>query len=280
MKTQAELAAEQASFWNGPGGEGWLASYQRIQQTVASFGDAVLTAAAAKPGESVLDVGCGTGETSAVLARAVQPGGRVLGVDISEVLVAAARQQAPANATFVVGDAATQAFEAASIDLIFSRFGVMFFADPVAAFRNLHRALKPGGRLVFICWRTPQENPWGLVPLRAAAPFLPPFERPGPEEPGQYAFGDRAHVERILTAAGFGTPRFEAIDRPVLLGRDVAAVLDSLVRFGPLSRLLAEAAPDARDKALKAVAEVLKPHESPDGIRLPGACWLVTAGFH
>ncbi len=277
MKSQQELAAEQASFWNGPGGQGWLASYDRIQRSIAGFSEDVLTAAAARSGEKVLDVGCGTGATTAELARAVGPGGHVLGVDISEHLVAAARAQNLPNATFVVSDAGAHAFEPAAFDLLFSRFGVMFFADPVAAFRNLCRALKPEGRLVFVCWRTPQENPWALVPMRAATPFLPPFERPGPEEPGQYSFGDSARVERILTAAGFETPSFRALDRPVLLGRDIPYVLDSLRKFGPLSRLLADAAPGQVDKAMQAIGEALEPHVTADGIRLPGACWLVSA---
>ena len=126
----------------------------------------------------------------------------------------------------MVGDATTYPFEAASFDLVFSRFGVMFFGDPVAAFKNLRRALKPAGRLVFLCWRTPQENPWGLVPMRAAQPFLPPMRRPGPEDPGQYSFGDRARVERILKEAGFGAPSFKPLDRPIWMGKDVAEVLE------------------------------------------------------
>ena len=121
-----------------------------------------------------------------------------MGVDISEPLIGAARAQGLANATFEIGDAASWPFEDGSFDLVFSRFGVMFFGDPVAAFGNIRRALKPGGRMVFICWRTPPENPWAAVPMRAAQPHLPPIERPGPEDPGQYSFGDRARVERIL----------------------------------------------------------------------------------
>src|SRR5262249_55592431 len=161
---------------------------------------------------------CGTGGTTAALARAVGASGHVLGVDISQPLVAAARASRADNATFMVGDAATHPFEAASCDLVFSRFGVMFFGQPVTAFRNFRRALKPSGRLVFICWRTPRENPWGLVPVRAAAPFLPPLPRPGPEDPGQYSFGDRARVERILQEAGFGPPTLTAIDKALWIG--------------------------------------------------------------
>jgi SAM-dependent methyltransferase len=276
MKSTTETAAEQAAFWNGAGGQAWLAAYERIQRSIAPFGEVVLARAAARPGERVLDVGCGTGSTTAALAQAVGKEGRVLGVDISETLVGAARAQNLSNATFAVGDAASYAFEKAAFDLVFSRFGVMFFADPVQAFRNLRRALKPDGRLVFLCWRTPQENPWGLVPMRAAAPHLPPFERPGPEDPGQYSFGDRARVERILREAGFAAPSFEAVDRPILMGRDVADVLDNLSKFGPLSRLFAEAASDQVEKAKQAVAEALAPHAGPDGVRLAGACWLVS----
>lgn len=280
MKSAAELAAEQAAFWNGPGGKMWLASYERIERTVTPFGEPALAAAAARPGERVLDIGCGTGATTAALARAVAPQGQVLGADIAETLVSAARAQKIANATFVVGDAATQPFEAASFDLVFSRFGVMFFGDPVAAFKNLRRALKPNGRLVFVCWRTPQENPWGLVPMRAAMPHLPPFERPGPEDPGQYSFGDRVRVERILKDAGFGTPSFNPLDLPIRLGKDMAEVLDSIARFGPLARLIAEATPAQVDRAKQAVAAALKPYESADGIALAGACWLVSAAQH
>ena len=214
MKSTAELAAEQAAYWNGPGGQGWLATYhQRIERSIADLGKDALAAANARPGEHVVDVGCGMGGTTADLARAVGPTGHVLGVDISEPLIDSARSHRVDNATFVVGDATAYPFKEAAYDLVFSRFGVMFFADPVAAFRNLRRALKPTGRLVFLAWRTPQENPWGHVPLRAAAPFLPPMPRPGPEDPGQYSFGERARVERILKQAGFATPGIEPIDR-------------------------------------------------------------------
>ena len=280
MKSQAELAADQAAFWNGPGGKMWLASYDRIQRSISGFGELALAAAAAKPGEKVLDVGCGTGTTTAELAHAVGAQGRVLGVDISEPLIGAAREHKLENATFATGDAATYPFDAASFDLVFSRFGVMFFGDPVMAFKNLRRALKPLGRLVFLCWRTPLENPWGLVPMRAATPHLPPFERPGPEDPGQYAFGDRARVERILKEAGFGTPSFRTLDQQIPMGKDIPEVLDNLGKFGPVARLFTEATPQQIDNAKKAIAEALKPHVGPEGVRLAGACWVVSAAQH
>lgn len=277
MKSAAELAAEQAAYWNGPGGQGWLAAYQRIQRAIGEIGEIGLSAAAAQTGEHAIDIGCGTGDTTAALARAVGLTGHVLGVDISEPLIAAARTHRLDNASFVVGDAATHTFQSAHYDLVFSRFGVMFFADPVAAFRNIRRALKPQGRLVFIAWRTPQENPWGTVPMRAAQPFLPPQPRPGPEDPGQFAFGDRTRVERILGDAGFRALRFEPIDRQIWMGDSVAEVVAGADRFGPLARAFAGAEPAAIEKARQAIADVLAPHQGPDGVRLPGACWLVRA---
>lgn len=277
MKTPAELAAEQAAYWNGPGGKGWRASIERIERGIGDFGTAALAAANARPGERVIDIGCGLGGTTRALAEAVGLGGHVLGVDISEELVASARSHRVPNATFVVGNAATHPFEPASYDLVFSRFGVMFFGDPVAAFRNFQQALKPTGRLVFVCWRTTQENPWGLVPVRAAAPFLPPLPKPGPEDPGQYSFGDRNRVERILKESGFGAISIEPLDVPIWMGADAGEVVANAGRFGPLARAFAEATPEQIEKAKAAIATALKPHESAAGVVLPGACWLVTA---
>jgi len=277
MKSTAELAAEQAAYWNGPGGKGWLASMERIEQGLGDFGKASLAAANAQPGEKVIDIGCGLGGTTRALAEAVGLGGHVLGVDISETLIQGARAHRVSNATFVLGNAATHPFEAASYDLVYSRFGVMFFGDPVAAFKNFQQALKPAGRLVFVCWRTTQENPWGLVPVRAAAPFLPPLPRPGPEDPGQYAFGDRARVERILKEAGFSRLSFEPLDQPVFMGKTIADILENAGRFGPLARAFADATPEQIEKAKAAIGETLKPHETAEGVRLPGACWLVRA---
>jgi len=277
MKTKEQLATEQADYWKGAGGKMWLGAYDRIQRGIAEFSAITLEAAKAQPGERVLDVGCGTGGTSAELARGVGATGHVLGVDISDTLIGAARAQGLANATFEVGDATTYPFEAASFDLVFSRFGVMFFADPVAAFRNMRRAMKPTGRLVFLCWRTPPENPWAAVPMRAAMPFLPPQERPGPEDPGQYSFGDRRRVERILTEAGFGGLSIEPVDLMLNQGRDIPDVLERIGDFGPLARAFKDVPPEQVAKAKAAIGEALKPHVTPEGVKLAGACWLVRA---
>jgi ubiquinone/menaquinone biosynthesis C-methylase UbiE len=277
VKSPQELAADQAAYWNGPGGKMWLGAYDRIQRGIAGFSTVVLQAANAQPGERVIDVGCGTGGTSAELARAVGPKGHVLGIDISETLITAARAQNLDNARFEVADVTTHKFAPGTVDLVFSRFGVMFFADPVAAFRNLRRAMRPFARLVFLCWRTPQENPWAAVPMRAAMPFLPPMERPGPEDPGQYSFGDRSRVERILTDAGFGRLSIEPVDLMMTQGRDVEDVLQRIGDFGPLARAFKDVAPDQVAKAKAAIGEALKPYATPEGVKLAGACWLVSA---
>jgi SAM-dependent methyltransferase len=277
MKTKEELAAEQAAYWKGAGGTMWLGAYERIQRGIAGFSEVALAAADAQAGERVLDVGCGTGGTTAELAAAVGAEGHVLGVDISEPLVGAARARGLGNAAFEVADATTHAFEPAAFDLVFSRFGVMFFADPVAAFRNIRRAMKPSGRLVFLCWRTPAENPWAAVPMRAAQPFLPPMARPGPEDPGQYSFGDRNRVERILTQAGFGCLSIEPVDLMMNQGTDIPDVLERIGDFGPLARAFKDVAPEQVARAKAAIAEALKPHATADGVQLAGACWLVRA---
>ena len=277
MKNKQELTAEQAEYWNGPGGKMWLGAYDRIQRGIAGFSDVALAAARAQPGEHVLDVGCGTGGTTGELAKAVGERGHVLGVDISEPLIGAARAQHLANATFEVGDATTYSFGANVFDLVFSRFGVMFFGDPVAAFENIRCALKPSGRLVFLCWRTPAENPWAAVPMRAAQPFLPPLERPGPEDPGQYSFGDRDRVARILTEAGFANLSIEPIDQTLNQGKDVPDVLQRIGDFGPLARAFKDVPPEQVAKAKEAIGEALKPYATPDGVKLAGACWLVSA---
>lgn len=277
MKTREELAAEQAAYWKGAGGTMWLGAYDRIQRGIAGFSEIALEAANAQPGERVLDVGCGTGGTTAELAAAVGDEGHVLGVDISDALIEAARARGLGNATFEVADATTHAFEPASFDLAFSRFGVMFFGNPVAAFGNIRHALKPSGRLVFLCWRTAAENPWSAVPMRAAQRFLPPMQRPGPEDPGQYSFGDRSRVERILTEAGFKGLSIEPVDLMMTQGKDIPDVLDRIGDFGPLARAFKDLAPEEIAKAKAAIAEALKPYATADGVKLAGACWLVRA---
>jgi SAM-dependent methyltransferase len=186
-------------------------------------------------------------------------------------------QQAGLRIAFVEGDAAMQPF-APDQDLIFSRFGVMFFDDPVAAFANLKTALKPGGRLGFVCWRTPPENPWASAPLAAARPFLPDQPPPDPLAPGPFAFADPERVRDILAKAGFRDVTISKYDGVMPMGRDMASVAAQTLRIGPLSRALGEANETARASVVKAVRTALEKFREPSGeIAPPTACWLVGA---
>jgi SAM-dependent methyltransferase len=281
-RSRDTLHTDQVAYWSGEGGDNWLAREARIEAAVAGLGRRAIAAAAAKPGEHVLDVGCGTGPTSRALARAVAPSGSLLGLDLSVAMMAEAARRAAAdgltNARFVAGDASTHVFEPASIDLLFSRFGVMFFGDPASAFAHLRRALKAGGRLTFLCWRTFKENGWAFVPFIAAAPFLPPLPRPAPDDPGPFAFGDQARVRQILADAGFTDIAVEPIDETMTLS---ASGLDDAViqatEVGPLTRALRDAPPQARDQVVAAVRAALAKHMADGAVRLPAACWLVKA---
>jgi SAM-dependent methyltransferase len=212
----------------------------------------------------------------------VGPAGRVTGIDLSSAMMAEAARRAAAdglaNARFVAGDASTYPFDPASFDLVFSRFGVMFFGDPAAAFGHLRQALRSGGRLVFLCWRPFKDNPWALVPFMAGAPFLPPLPRPGPDDPGPFSFGDADRVRRILGAAGFAAVAIDAIDEVLPLssgGLDEAVA--QATGIGPLARALRDAPTEARAKVVEAVRAALTPHLVDSAVRLPAACWLVKA---
>lgn len=281
MTDAAQLHADQLEYWNGAGGARWVANQTRRDLILADFAGAALAKAAAEPGESVIDIGCGCGETSAALAQAVGPDGRVLAVDVSApILAVAAERLAPfPSARAVLADASAYPFEPASADLMFSRFGVMFFGDPVAAFANLRKAIKPSGRLVFACWRTPAENQWMTSSLDAVFSIVPRPPAPDPTLPGPFAFADPERVAGILTAAGFHAPTFEQYDPivDVSVGAGVEGAVGTALEFGPTARVLAD-----QPEAMKAeVADALYRHYAAlarDGaIRLPAAIWIVKA---
>jgi SAM-dependent methyltransferase len=269
--------ADQIKFWNGPGGQKWAAYQSDMDRNLADVTAALLPFAAAKPGERVLDIGCGAGQTSHMLAAAVGSTGHVTGVDISAPMLANARAQAAANETFIEADAAFHAFRG-EFDLVFSRFGVMFFDDPPAAFANIRKGLMPGGRLAFVCWRPAMENEWVTVPAQAARPFLPPQPPPDPLAPGPFAFADPARVERILTAAGFRNVQTKKLDGVMNLGASSDEAAFQMTNLGPLSRALGEVEDEAvKDRIRAAVKDALEAIRK-DGVIKPAiACWLVAA---
>ncbi len=277
--------AAQVAYWNSPASAGWLAEQERFDALFAPLTEAALDLAAPRPGERAVDVGCGCGATVLALARRVGPSSGVLGLDVSERLVGRARERIAeaglgAAARVDLADAASHPF-APEADLLFSRFGVMFFADPAAAFANLRRALRPSGRMVFAAWRPLLDNPLFLVPVKAARARVALPEEPPPEPgaPGPFAFDDPARVRGILDAAGWRGVEIAPHDTALRLAAtgDAEEAARMTTRVGPLARALAEAGPDAREAAVAAVADALRGYDRPEGVVMPGAVWLVSA---
>jgi SAM-dependent methyltransferase len=275
--------AAQIAYWNSEAGPRWVAVQERMDAMLAPLLNAALDCARPAAGESVLDIGCGCGATLLELAGRVGPSGSVVGVDVSAPMLGRARERVQANALtqvrLTLADAAMHEFERGAFDLAFSRFGVMFFDDPIAAFANIRTALAATGRLVFACWAPPQDNPWLLVPLAAARPHLPPQPEADPNAPGPFAFADPDRVRGILTGAGYAAvdiARHDAAMRICGPG-EVEQAARFAVESGPVSRAMAAATPDERAAAEQAVAAELRRIEGPDGIELPGSVWLVSA---
>ena len=269
------------AYWRGAGGDQWARHNAFTEHMFVPVTAALLDAAGAKPGEHVIDVGCGCGGLALALAQQVGPRGRVLGIDVSPAMLALARRLAPPDAKiqFVEADATAHAFDAAGFDLLISRHGVMFFSDPVRAFANLRRALKPNGRLVFSCFRNPRDNPWVMTPLQAAYRFVPPLPKPGPEDPGPFAFADETRVRRILGAAGFAGIALTPLDVMLEIGggRGLDGAAANALEIGPTSRAVAGLDATTRDRVTAAVREALVPHVKGDRVELGAAIWIVTA---
>jgi SAM-dependent methyltransferase len=274
---------EQHEYWNQTAGPKWTQLGDVIDQQIAPLGSDAMDRIGVRSDQRVLDVGCGCGQTTLELARRVGPKGAVLGADISQPMLESARARAKEadviNARFEQADAQVHAFEAEAYDLAFSRFGVMFFADPVAAFANLLRALRPGARLGFVCWQAMAHNDWMLRPMAAVAALLALQPPADPHAPGPFAFADAERVSRILGDAGFGSVAVEGMERELLVGG--GASLDDTVSFllqmGPAGAALREADDDVRAKAAAAVREAIAPFHGEDGVRMPAAAWLFTA---
>jgi SAM-dependent methyltransferase len=281
MSDLESIAQAQRAFWNSEATRRWVTEQARIDRLMAEVTDAALAAAAPKPGENVLDIGCGTGTTTLRLVEAVQPTGNVLGVDISEQQLGLARQRIAAagarNVQLVLDDAATHGFPAETFDLVVTRFGVMFFADPAAAFSNIRRGMKPGGRLLLAVFRSGPENPWATAAVAAIRHLVPPPPVLGPDDPGQFSWSDPARIKRILNGGGFKDVVLTPLDLSFHLGVDAAGAAEFATFIGQSARLL-QGQPDETVRAARtALQDLFKKHEGPNGVSLPGALWLVSA---
>jgi SAM-dependent methyltransferase len=276
--TFVAVNAEQAEDWNGASGRHFIEQRQRHERMRGGLTTRLLAAAEAQDGENVLDIGCGCGDTTIVAARAT-PGGHALGADLSAIQVAEARRLAAAagvaNARFEVVDAQVHRFQAEVFDVVLSNFGVMFFDDPTAAFANLRKALRRGGRLAFLCWRTRDENPFFTIGFAEAAVVLGLRKTPGPN--AAFSLADTSRVGALLSGAGFGGIEFAKADEPMLIGRDEDDVLEYERTSPSASEVLAGLSPAQAAELAGQVRERLAAYVSPGGVTIPGAAWLITA---
>ncbi len=276
----AEPNADQVAYWNSDVGQNWATFQDEIDAMFAPLTQVVLDRAAARLGENVVDIGCGCGATVIELARRVGPQGSVLGVDVSAVMLARAAERIVGlhPARLIEADASTHPF-ARTANLVFSRFGVMFFDDPVAAFANIRQALAPGGRLVMAVWRPLADNDWANVPLGAALPHLPPQAPSDPHAPGPFAFADPNRVGGILAEAGFSAIAVDSHDTTIVMGGPGEAALAAAraMRIGPVARAVRDADQPSHDAAEAAIRAEFTRRQGPDGVVLGGAIWLISA---
>jgi SAM-dependent methyltransferase len=270
--------AAQIEYWNASAGETWAQFQEALDRQVEPLGLAAMDQLRPGEGEHILDIGCGCGQTSLALAARVRPTGSVVGVDISKpMLDVAFRRQRTADlqVTFRNLDAQTGDIGHKLFDAAYSRFGVMFFSDPVAAFVNIRKSLKPFGRLAFVCWRSPNQNPWMQAPLQAALPLLPPLAPSDPMAPGPFAFADSSRVRSILADAGYRSVTINPFDADIG-GADLDQALKLALRIGPLGRALREH-PEFASKVSEAVRDLLSKHLTSNGVRMAAAVWIVLA---
>ena len=269
---------EQAKLWKGSAGCAWVEAQALLDRTLQPFEDVLIEAVAASGAQRVLDVGCGTGSTTRAIARLPGPKHHSVGIDISEQMIDAARMLADQEgvpAKFICADAQTHAFAPASFDLIVSRFGVMFFNDPVQAFANLRHAASDDAQLCCIVWRGPADNPFMTAAERAAAPLLPNLPPRVPNAAGQFGFADAQRVRSILAGAGWTDLDIQPIDLPCTLPENELTRYGT--RFGPVGVALRDADEQTRAQVAAAVRAAFDPFVHADEVRFTGCCWMIGA---
>jgi SAM-dependent methyltransferase len=269
---------DQAALWNGTAGNAWVDAQEMLDRMYRPFETLLADAIVAGSPHALLDIGCGTGATTLAVARRLGATADCVGVDISEPMLAAARARAEREgvpARFIRADAGRYAFEPASVDAIMSRFGVMFFDDPVRAFANLRRAARAGAEMRLVAWRRPEENPFMTTAERAAAPLLPSVPPRVPGAPGQFAFADATRVRRILDESGWAAIDIAPVDVECTLPESELA--RHATRFGPLARVLNDADARTRERVVRSVVAAFAPYVHGAEVRYDAACWMISA---
>ncbi|MDR8728956.1 class I SAM-dependent methyltransferase [Burkholderia pseudomultivorans] len=275
---QAQPNEEQSALWNGPSGRAWVDIQAPLDRMFEPVGTLLADTAAASSARSVLDVGCGTGAVTLAIARRLGADAQCTGVDISARMIDAAHaraQRSGLRVRFVCADAQTHAFAPASVDLIVSRFGVMFFDDPVRAFANLRRAARIDAELRFVAWRSALDNLFMTTAERAAAPLLPDLPPRRPGAPGQFAFGDRQRIASVLSGSGWADIAIEPVDIACALPEP--APNDYIARLGPVGLALQQVDDATRRRVVETVRTAFEPYVQGADVRFDAACWLVTA---
>jgi SAM-dependent methyltransferase len=278
MGVNHEIGDEQARRWNGPAGRAWVEAQDVLDRLFAPLETLIVDAVAARSARRVLDVGCGAGSTTLAVSRLLGAAGDATGIDISEPMIAAARARAEREqpaARFICANAQTHAFEPASVDMIVSRFGVMFFDDPIRAFANLRRAATDGADMRVIAWRSAEENPFMTTAERAAAPLLPDLPARRPDAPGQFAFADAGRVRTILEESGWRDIDIRPIDVACTLPE--TELVRYVTRLGPVGLALEDADEETRARVAETVRPAFDPYVRGAEVRFAAACWTVTA---
>ncbi|MFT7286191.1 MAG: SAM-dependent methyltransferase [Halieaceae bacterium] len=276
---------EQIAYWNGDAGRKWASRDQQMAGLLAPIAEALMDHAQIDGRKTVLDVGCGGGSETLLLAKRLGVGASILGADISTPLLEVASQRLAEagdmgrQVRFLEADAASHPFGAGEFDLLFSRFGVMFFDDPTRAFTHLRSAMQPQGKLAFCCWQALRDNPWTAVPLKAALQVLPAPPPPTPRAPGPFAFAEEDYVASLLEVAGWRDIDIAPHRVSMRWGGEqgLAANVRELVNTGPVGRLLVAATDEQREAVYAAAEEVLAKYFDGEALSLSGGVWMVTA---
>lgn len=278
MNVTPSVEEDQSALWNGTAGRAWVDGQETLDRMLLPLEKLLVEEVSKLPARAVLDVGCGTGSTTLAIARHLGAGGKATGIDLSEPMVALARERARAensSANFIRADAQTHPFAPGAFDALVSRFGVMFFEDPVQAFANLRRAARPNAATRLIAWRSAAENPFMTAAERAAGPLLSNLPPRKPDGPGQFAFADAQRVQRILGDSGWTRIELRPIDVECELTE--RELMQYLTRMGPVGMALQQATEQTRAQVIEAVRAGFEPYVHGTQVRYTAACWMICA---